>query len=70
MAALIRFTPHGNNPELFFHIQPGSMDRYDFLKLLQDVKKEMKYKKLLLIWDRLPAHRSKLIMDYVKEQKS
>ena len=30
----------------------------------------MKYKKLLLIWDRLPAHRSKLIMDYVKEQKS
>lgn len=70
MAGLIRFTPLGNNPELFFHLQPGGMDRYDFLKFLRNVKKEMKGKKLLLIWDRLPAHRSKLIADYVKSQKS
>lgn len=70
MAGLIKFTPFGNNPKLFFRLQPGSMDKYDFLKLLKDVKKEMKGKKLLLIWDRLPAHRSKLIKDYIKSQKS
>ena len=70
MAGLIRFTPLGNNPTLFFHLQPGSMDKYDFLKFLKDVKTEMKGKKLLLIWDRLPAHRSKLVMDYVREQKA
>ncbi len=70
MAGLIRFTPRGNNPELFFHLQPGSMDKYDFLNFLKDVKKEMKGKKLLLIWDRLPAHRSKLVKDYIESQKS
>lgn len=69
MAAMIRFTPKGNNPGLFFHLQPGAMDRYDFLKFLKDVKKEMKGKKLLLIWDRLPAHRAKVVSDYVKSQK-
>jgi transposase len=70
MAAMIRFTPNGNNPKLFFHLQPGAMDRHDFVKFLKDVKKEMKGKKLLLIWDRLPAHRAKVVTDYVKSKKS
>lgn len=70
MAAVIRFTPKGNNPQLFFHLQPGSMDRYDFLKFLKDVKTEMKGKKLLLIWDRLPAHRAKIVTDYAASQKA
>lgn len=70
MAGLIKFTPLGNNPELFFRLQPGSMDKYDFVEFLRDVKKEMRGKKLLLIWDRLPAHRSKLVKAYVRSQKS
>lgn len=70
MAAMIKFTPYGNNPELFFHLQASSMDKYDFVKFLKNVKTEMKGKKLLLIWDRLPAHQSKLVADYIKSQKS
>jgi transposase len=70
MAGMIKFTPDGNNPQLFFRIKPGSMDRYDFLKFLKNVKTEMRGKKLLLIWDKLPAHRAKIVTDYVKSQKS
>jgi len=70
MAGMIKFTPDGNNPQLFFQIKPGSMDRYDFLKFLKGVKTEMRGKKLLLIWDRLPAHQAKIVTDYVKSQKS
>lgn len=70
MAAMIKFTPKCSNPELFFHIQPGSMNKYDFIDFLKDVKKEMKGHKLLMAWDRLPAHRSKAVMDYIKEQRS
>ena len=69
MAGLITFTASGNNPQLFFQMQPGAMDRYDFVDLLKDVKAEMKGKKLLLIWDRLPAHRSKLVANYIQLQK-
>ena len=46
------------------------MNQYDFVKFLKNVKKEMKGKKLLLIWDRLPAHRSKIVKEYIESQKS
>lgn len=68
MTGMIKFTPRGNNPELFFQVRPGSMNRYDFVKFLKSVKTEMKGRKLLLIWDRLPAHRSKIVTDYIKSQ--
>ena len=70
MAGLILFTPKGNNPQLFFRMKPGAMDRYDFVEFLKNMKIELKGKKLLLIWDRLPAHRSKLVTSYIKSQKS
>jgi len=70
MAAMIKFTPRGNNPELFFRLKAGSMDKHDFVKFLKNIKTETKGKKLLLIWDRLPAHRSKIVAEYVKSQKS
>jgi len=41
------------------------MNKYDFVKLLKNFKKEMNGKKVLLIWDSLPAHRSKIVMAYI-----
>lgn len=52
-----------------FRLQPGSMDANDFVELLRDVKTHMKGKKLLLIWDGLPAHRAKKVVEYIKTQK-
>lgn len=69
MAGLLLFTPKGNNPRIYFRLQPGAMDKYDFIKLLQDTKIELKGKKLLLIWDGLPAHRAKEVTQYIKSQK-
>lgn len=70
MAGLIMFTARGNNPQLFFRMQAGAMDSQDFLDLLTDLKTEMTGKKLLLIWDRLPAHRASAVMNHIKLQKS
>ena len=70
MAGLLLFTPKGHNPRIYFKLQPGAMDKYDFLKLLKDIKTELKGKKLLLIWDGLPAHRAKEVKEYVKSQKA
>jgi transposase len=65
MASFVICTTLGNNPRAFFHLQPGSMDKYDFVSLLKDVKKELGPKKLLLIWDGLPAHKAKIVKDYI-----
>ena len=69
MAGIITFTPRGNNPKMMFRLQPGSMKAPDFVKLLKDVKKEMKGKKLLLIWDGLPAHKARKVREYIHSQK-
>lgn len=69
MAGLLLFTPKCNNPHMYFRLQPGSMDRYDFIDFLKDIKIELKRKKLLLIWDGLPAHRAKETANYIKSQK-
>lgn len=69
MAGLLLFTPKGNRPRMFFRLQPGSMDRYDFVDFLKDIKRELKGKKLLLIWDGLPAHRAAVVTKYVASEK-
>jgi len=37
---------------------------------LKDLKRHLSGKKLLLIWDGLPAHRSKKVVEYVKMQSA
>lgn len=44
------------------------MKAIDFVQFLKDLKEEMRDKKLLLIWDRLPAHRSKIVTKYIASQ--
>ncbi len=70
MAGFLLFTPKGNNPRIYFQLQPGAMNKHDFVSLLKDIKIELKGKKLLLIWDGLPAHRAKEVKEYIKSQKS
>lgn len=69
MAGRIVFTPKCNNPRMLFKLHAGAMDQYDFIDLLKDVRVEMKGKKLLLIWDGLPAHRSRAVISYTRLQK-
>lgn len=64
------FTPQGKRPRIFFRLQPGSMDKYDFLELLHDLKIELHGKKLLLIWDGLPAHRAKEVKAYIQANRT
>jgi len=70
MAGLLLFTPKGNNPRIYFRLQPGAMDKYDFIDLLKDIKIELKGRKLLLIWDGLPAHRAKEVQAHTALQRS
>lgn len=69
MAGVLMFTPRGTRPKIFFRLQPGSMNKHDFLELLHDLKTELCGKKLLLIWDGLPAHRARVVTSYIASQK-
>lgn len=69
MAGILMFTPKGNNPQIMFTLQPGAMDKHDFVALLRGLKTELGGKKLLLIWDSLPAHKAAVVTKYVASQK-
>ena len=69
MAGVLMFTSKGNNPQILFRFQAGAMDKHDFVRLLKDMKTELKGKKLLLIWDGLPAHKAAVVMNYIASQK-
>ena len=70
MAGVLLFSPRGRNTRILFRLQPGSMGKSDFVDMLRDIKHELKGKKLLLIWDGLPAHRAKEVTEYIKAQRS
>lgn len=69
MAGILMFTPKGNNPQILFKLQAGAMDKYDFVELLRDMKTELRDKKLLLIWDSLPAHKAAVVTNYIASEK-
>lgn len=70
MAGILIFTPHGRRKKIYFRLQPGTMGKDDFVKLLKDLKREIHGRKLLLIWDGLPAHRAKAVKAHIESQSA
>ena len=70
MSGVIITTPHGIRSRLFLMIFPGSMRGTDFVSYLKQLKRHLAGRKLLLIWDGLPAHRARLVTSYVQAQCS
>jgi transposase len=70
MAALLVFTPKGNHPRVAFRLQAGSMKKEHFVEYLKDIKKMMRGRKLLLVWDGLAGHKAKIVTDWIRAQKS
>ena len=48
----------------YFRLYAGSLDRFRITEFLQALARAIPHK-LLLIWDNLPAHRSRVVRDFV-----
>jgi transposase len=69
LSGIIITDPQGANPRLFLRSIAGNMDSEEAVHFLKDLKRHMGGKKLLLIWDGLPAHRAKIVQEYIETQK-
>lgn len=69
LSGVIITDPKGTTPRLFLRSIAGNMNTPETLRLLKELKRHMRGKKLLLIWDGLPAHRAKLVTAYIHTQK-
>lgn len=59
----------GKRARLFFQMKPGSYDTESLISFLGELKKHMRRRKVILVWDGLPAHKSREMLDYLKAQR-
>jgi hypothetical protein len=50
--------------DVYFRLYPGTIDRYRVVQFLTALVRTVRHK-LLIIWDGLPAHRSRVVAEYV-----
>lgn len=69
LSGTIIVTPSGTQPKLFLRILRKSVNSESVIRYFKELKKHLSSKKLLLFWDGLPAHRSRKVRDYLKNEK-
>jgi hypothetical protein len=68
MAAGLCYGVGGGGCGLFFHVQPGSYDTVSLIEVLKQLRSFLGGEKATLLWDGLPAHRSKAMAAFVASQ--
>jgi hypothetical protein len=70
MAAALCIRPGGGGTRLTFHIQPGSYDTDTPIVALSELRRFLAGEKATLIWDGLPAHRSRTMHAWLTAQST
>jgi transposase len=70
VCAAIGYRWDGRRSRLYFQTRRGSYNSESLIYFLQDLKQHMHGKKAILIWDGLPAHKSRVMKEYLASQRS
>lgn len=68
-AGIITATPYGRKPKLLLRILTHSIASPDIVRVLKELRRHVRGA-LILVWDGLPAHRSRLTRAFLKTQAS
>src|SRR5437879_11205278 len=60
----------GGRSRLFFQTRKGSYNTESLIAFLEDLRRELRGKKVILVWDGLPAHKSRAMQDRSEEHTS
>ncbi len=69
ICAALGYRWDGRRSRLFFQTREGSYDTETLIAFLQDLKHELRGKPALLVWDGLPAHKSRAMQDYLRKER-
>lgn len=65
MASVLAYRWDGQRTRLYFHSRPGAYNKESIVEFLREIDKHFPGQNRILIWDRLPAHRSGLVTEYL-----
>ena len=67
LAGALAYEPDGSDAHLVFELRPGAYNHESLIEFLSDLN-DIEQRPVLLIWDGLPAHRSRRMTDWVQSQ--
>jgi transposase len=70
LSGVIICTPCGMKSKMYLKVFHGTIKAKDIIRFLKELKRQLKGKKILLFWDGLPAHRAKIVKEYIESQKN
>ncbi len=70
VCAALGYRWDGRRCRLWFQTRPGSYNTESLIGFLKDLKKHLRAQKAILIWDGLPAHKSREMKAYLDSQQS
>ena len=69
ICAAIGYRWDGQRSRVFFQTRPGSYNSDSLIGFLTDLRRELRGQKAILIWDGLPAHKSRVMTEYLQSQR-
>ena len=68
LAGALVYEPDGSDAHLVFELRPSAYNDETLIEFLSDVK-AIEQRRVLLIWDGLPSHRSRRMLEWVASQR-
>lgn len=69
ICAAIGYRWDGRRSRLFFQIREGSYNSQSLIPFLDDLRRELRGQKAILVWDGLPGHKSRVMKEYLHQQR-
>jgi transposase len=69
LAGALAYEPDGSDAHLVFQLRPGAYNDESLIEFLTELNELEQQRAVLLIWDGLPSHRSRRMLDWVASQR-
>ena len=70
LAAALVYEADRSDAHLVFALRPGAYNGETLIEFLDDLHQLEPGRKMVLLWDGLPAHRSRCMTDWIKDQRA
>jgi transposase len=69
IASALVYDPHARDAHQLFELRPGAYNTTTLIEFLTFLREFEQHRSVLLLWDGLPAHRSRCMLDWVASQR-
>ena len=69
ICAAIGYRWDGRRSRLFFQTREGSYNTESLIAFLKGLKRHLRHQRAILVWDGLPAHKSRTMTEYLLSQR-